>query len=79
MSFIFPVAEKQELQYTHYEIILPENSMENPNNPSQVITHEKIVHSFIKNGTKYLACGSQYIDGKGFLPNMKKSWKINNT
>lgn len=72
MSFTFPVAEKQELRYTHYEIILPENSMESLSNPSQIITHEKIVHSFIKDGIKYLACCSQYTDRKGFLPNMKK-------
>lgn len=41
MPFTFPVAEKQELKYMHYEIILPENSMGNLSNPSQVITREK--------------------------------------
>lgn len=56
----------------HYEIILPENSMENLSNPSEVITHEKLVHSFIKHGIKYLACGSQYTDGKVFYP----TWEI---
>lgn len=79
LPFTFPVAEKQELQDMHYEILLPENSMENLSNPSQVITHEKIVHSLIKHGIKCLACGSQYTDGEGFLPNMKKSWIISNT
>lgn len=41
MPFTFPVAEKQELKYMHYEIILPENSMGNLSNSSQVITQEK--------------------------------------
>lgn len=39
---------------------------------------KKIVHSFIKHGIKNLACGSQYTDEKGVLPNMEKSWIINN-
>lgn len=72
MPFTFPVAETQELQDMHYEILLPENSMENLSNPSQVITHEKKVHSLIKHGIKYLACGSQYSDGKGFYPIWRK-------
>lgn len=50
MPFIFPVAEKQELPYIHYKIILPENSMENLSNPSPAFTHEKIVHSLINMG-----------------------------
>lgn len=72
LPFTFPVAEKHELQDMHYEILLLENSVENLSNPSQVITHEKIVHSVIIHGIKYWYVAVNTLMEKGFYPTWRK-------